>query len=139
MRLQDFQRCKRCFPRNGESYIKSCCCDGFSRQTRRDIARAIRTVRSYSSCAETTVIYSRCHNSSPLKIFDLTKKQGRLLYACAPMVRYSKLAFRQTVHAYGTDLCWTPMILAKEFNRSFIARDSGEFRHALAMLFSSIK
>ncbi|KAJ0121228.1 tRNA-dihydrouridine synthase 4 [Diaporthe amygdali] len=60
----------------------------------------------------------------PLKIFDLVKSQGRLLYACAPMVRYSKLAFRQTVHAYGTDLCWTPMILAKEFNRSFIARDS---------------
>ncbi|KAG8421700.1 tRNA dihydrouridine synthase [Metarhizium acridum] len=40
------------------------------------------------------------------------------------MVRYSKLAFRQTVHQYGTDLCWTPMILAKEFNRSEFARDS---------------
>lgn len=63
----------------------------------------------------------------------MTKKQGRLLYACAPMVRYSKLAFRQTVHAYGTDLCWTPMILAKEFNRSFIARDSGEMNHSQAV------
>ncbi|KAK5663700.1 hypothetical protein OQA88_4131 [Cercophora sp. LCS_1] len=40
------------------------------------------------------------------------------------MVRYSKLAFRQTVHQYGTDLCWTPMILAKEFNRNHFARDS---------------
>ncbi|OTA56445.1 tRNA-dihydrouridine synthase 4 [Hypoxylon sp. EC38] len=40
------------------------------------------------------------------------------------MVRYSKLAFRQTVHHFGTDLCWTPMILAKEFNRSHFARDS---------------
>lgn len=40
------------------------------------------------------------------------------------MVRYSKLAFRQTVHSYGTDLCWTPMILAKEFNRNEFARDS---------------
>ncbi|OAA64985.1 dihydrouridine synthase 4-like protein [Cordyceps fumosorosea ARSEF 2679] len=40
------------------------------------------------------------------------------------MVRYSKLAFRQTVHHYGVDLCWTPMILAKEFNRSSFARDS---------------
>jgi tRNA-dihydrouridine synthase 4 len=39
------------------------------------------------------------------------------------MVRYSKLAFRQTVHHYGTDLSWTPMILAKEFNRSAFARD----------------
>ncbi|KAH8836930.1 hypothetical protein MCOR27_001512 [Pyricularia oryzae] len=60
----------------------------------------------------------------PLKIFDLAKDQGRFLYACAPMVRYSKLAFRQTVHSYGTDLCWTPMILAKEFNRNEFARDS---------------
>ncbi|KAK3393639.1 hypothetical protein B0H63DRAFT_458694 [Podospora didyma] len=40
------------------------------------------------------------------------------------MVRYSKLAFRQTVFEYGTDLCWTPMILAKEFNRNNFARDS---------------
>ncbi|PSR97530.1 dihydrouridine synthase [Coniella lustricola] len=40
------------------------------------------------------------------------------------MVRYSKLAFRQTVYAYGTDICWTPMILAKEFNRSSVARHS---------------
>jgi tRNA-dihydrouridine synthase 4 len=40
------------------------------------------------------------------------------------MVRYSKLAFRQLAHHYGTDLAWTPMILAKEFNRSSIARDS---------------
>ncbi|KAI7920457.1 tRNA-dihydrouridine synthase 4 [Pyricularia oryzae] len=55
----------------------------------------------------------------PLKIFDLAKDQGRFLYACAPM-----LAFRQTVHSYGTDLCWTPMILAKEFNRNEFARDS---------------
>ncbi|KAI0018427.1 dihydrouridine synthase 4-like protein [Xylariomycetidae sp. FL0641] len=60
----------------------------------------------------------------PLKIFDAAKSQGRFLYACAPMVRYSKLAFRQTVHQFGTDLCWTPMILAKEFNRSHLARNS---------------
>ncbi|KAI0387402.1 FMN-linked oxidoreductase [Hypomontagnella monticulosa] len=60
----------------------------------------------------------------PLKLFDIARSQKRLLYACAPMVRYSKLAFRRTVHDFGTDLCWTPMILAKEFNRSSIARDS---------------
>ncbi|KAI1650339.1 FMN-linked oxidoreductase [Daldinia loculata] len=60
----------------------------------------------------------------PLKLFDAARSQKRLLYACAPMVRYSKLAFRQTVHHFGTDLCWTPMILAKEFNRSRVARDS---------------
>ncbi|KAI2616468.1 FMN-linked oxidoreductase [Hypoxylon sp. NC1633] len=60
----------------------------------------------------------------PLKLFDIAKSEDRLLYACAPMVRYSKLAFRQTVHHFGTDLCWTPMILAKEFNRNQFARDS---------------
>ncbi|KAI1631684.1 hypothetical protein F4809DRAFT_657566 [Biscogniauxia mediterranea] len=60
----------------------------------------------------------------PLKIFDAAKAQRRFVYACAPMVRYSKLAFRQTVRHYGADLCWTPMILAKEFNRSAVARDS---------------
>ncbi|KAI0398578.1 dihydrouridine synthase 4-like protein [Xylariaceae sp. FL0594] len=60
----------------------------------------------------------------PLKVFDAARSQGRYLYACAPMVRYSKLAFRQTVHHYGTDICWTPMILAKEFNRNQFARDS---------------
>ncbi|KAJ2992477.1 hypothetical protein NUW58_g2154 [Xylaria curta] len=57
--------------------------------------------------------------SHPLKLFDAAKSQGRYLYACAPM-----LAFRQTVRHFGTDLCWTPMILAKEFNRNSFARDS---------------
>jgi len=61
---------------------------------------------------------------NPMKLFDLTKSQGRVLYCAAPMVRYSKLAFRQTVAQYGVDLTWTPMILAKEFNRSILARDS---------------
>ncbi|KOS22015.1 tRNA-dihydrouridine(20a/20b) synthase-like protein [Escovopsis weberi] len=60
----------------------------------------------------------------PLKIFDAARRQGRLVCACAPMVRYGKLAFRQTVHHYGVDLAWTPMVLAKEFNRSEFARDS---------------
>ncbi|KAH7326515.1 dihydrouridine synthase 4-like protein [Stachybotrys elegans] len=63
-------------------------------------------------------------STHPLKIFDVARKQDKFIYACAPMVRYSKLAFRQTVHKYGTDICWTPMILAKEFNRSSFARDS---------------
>ncbi|KJZ76577.1 hypothetical protein HIM_03913 [Hirsutella minnesotensis 3608] len=58
-------------------------------------------------------------SSHPLKLFDAAKKQDKFLYACAPM-----LAFRQTVHKYGVDLCWTPMILAKEFNRNSFARDS---------------
>ncbi|TEY67458.1 hypothetical protein BOTCAL_0125g00220 [Botryotinia calthae] len=61
---------------------------------------------------------------NPLTLFDIASQEKRPLYTCAPMVRYSKLAFRETVAQYGVDLCWTPMILAKEFNRSVFARDS---------------
>ncbi|TVY82863.1 tRNA-dihydrouridine(20a/20b) synthase [NAD(P)+] [Lachnellula suecica] len=56
---------------------------------------------------------------NPLKLFDIAKSERRPLYTAAPM-----LAFRETVAQYGTDLTWTPMILAKEFNRSLFARDS---------------
>ncbi|GAA5862737.1 hypothetical protein JCM3774_001901 [Rhodotorula dairenensis] len=44
--------------------------------------------------------------------------------ACAPMVRYGKLPFRETVAQYNTHLVWTPMMLAAEFSRSATARDS---------------
>lgn len=40
------------------------------------------------------------------------------------MVRYSKLPFRLVARDYGTDITYTPMILAHEFIRSQIARDS---------------
>ncbi|KAJ8681520.1 hypothetical protein QAD02_017312 [Eretmocerus hayati] len=43
---------------------------------------------------------------------------------CAPMVRYSKLAFRCLVRKYGCDICFTPMILADSFVQSSKARDS---------------
>ncbi|POY72919.1 hypothetical protein BMF94_4080 [Rhodotorula taiwanensis] len=46
-------------------------------------------------------------------------------HACtAPMVRYGKLPFRETVAQYDTHLVWTPMMLAAEFSRSAPARDS---------------
>ncbi|RZB41533.1 tRNA-dihydrouridine(20a/20b) synthase [NAD(P)+]-like, partial [Asbolus verrucosus] len=41
---------------------------------------------------------------------------------CAPMVRYSKLQFRNLVRSYGCDLCYTPMILADSFCKSPKAR-----------------
>ncbi|KAK6437119.1 tRNA dihydrouridine synthase [Oleoguttula sp. CCFEE 5521] len=40
------------------------------------------------------------------------------------MVRYSKLPFRLLAREYNTDITYTPMILAHEFIRSSIARDS---------------
>ncbi|XP_072026461.1 tRNA-dihydrouridine(20a/20b) synthase [NAD(P)+]-like isoform X2 [Amphiura filiformis] len=43
---------------------------------------------------------------------------------CAPMVRYSKLAFRTLVRKYGCDLAFTPMIVSDSFVKSIKARDS---------------
>ncbi|KAI9831596.1 MAG: hypothetical protein M1819_004828 [Sarea resinae] len=62
--------------------------------------------------------------NSLLKVFDAAKKAQRPAYFAAPMVRYSKLPFRALVRSYNVDVCYTPMILAKEFNRSELARDS---------------
>ncbi|KAL9937973.1 hypothetical protein V8E36_003518 [Tilletia maclaganii] len=43
---------------------------------------------------------------------------------CAPMVRYSKRAFRATCAQYDTHYTTSPMIVAKEFSRSEIAREA---------------
>jgi len=43
---------------------------------------------------------------------------------CAPMVRYSKLAFRVLVRLYGCDIAFSPMILADSFYNSQKARDN---------------
>ncbi|XP_007504175.1 tRNA-dihydrouridine(20a/20b) synthase [NAD(P)+]-like isoform X2 [Monodelphis domestica] len=56
----------------------------------------------------------------PLEMFH----SGNLVKICAPMVRYSKLAFRTLVRKYNCDLCYTPMIVAADFVRSTKARDS---------------
>jgi tRNA-dihydrouridine synthase 4 len=47
------------------------------------------------------------------------------------MVRYSKLPFRLLVRNYGADVIFTPMMLAHEFVRSPIARDSDFTTHPL--------
>lgn len=44
------------------------------------------------------------------------------LYVCAPMVRYSKLAFRLLVREFGTHVAFTPMTLADSFAASETAR-----------------
>ncbi|KAH0560163.1 tRNA-dihydrouridine(20a/20b) synthase [NAD(P)+]-like [Cotesia glomerata] len=43
---------------------------------------------------------------------------------CAPMVRYSKLAFRTLVRRYNCDVCFTPMIVADSFVKAKEARDN---------------
>uniref|UniRef100_A0AAV2J4R5 tRNA-dihydrouridine(20a/20b) synthase [NAD(P)+]-like n=1 Tax=Knipowitschia caucasica TaxID=637954 RepID=A0AAV2J4R5_KNICA len=59
-------------------------------------------------------------NANVMDMFET----GNVLKICAPMVRYSKLAFRSLVRKYNCDLCYTPMIVAADFMRSEKARDS---------------
>ncbi|XP_022095653.1 tRNA-dihydrouridine(20a/20b) synthase [NAD(P)+]-like [Acanthaster planci] len=56
-------------------------------------------------------------------LMDLLDKK-KPLKICAPMVRYSKLAFRTLVRRYGCDLTFTPMIMSNSFVRSMKARDN---------------
>uniref|UniRef100_UPI002443A3BD tRNA-dihydrouridine(20a/20b) synthase [NAD(P)+]-like isoform X2 n=1 Tax=Nyctereutes procyonoides TaxID=34880 RepID=UPI002443A3BD len=71
-----------------------------------------------SDCIPTTICQER--KKDPIEMLH----SGQLVKVCAPMVRYSKLAFRTLVRKYGCDLCYTPMIVAADFVRSIKARDS---------------
>lgn len=63
------------------------------------------------------------HN--PLHILKTYKQErGRPAYIAGPMVRYSKLPFRELVRHYNTDIVYSPMILAREFVRNEVARIS---------------
>ncbi|KAK5109044.1 hypothetical protein LTR62_007592 [Meristemomyces frigidus] len=59
-----------------------------------------------------------------LQIFRAAKDEDRPVNVSAPMVRYSKLPFRLLARENNTDITFTPMILAHEFVRSQLARDS---------------
>ncbi|KNC98393.1 uncharacterized protein SPPG_06098 [Spizellomyces punctatus DAOM BR117] len=58
---------------------------------------------------------------------DLKSTGNRYVKICAPMVRYSKLPFRELVRNYDVDIAYTPMILADVYKHSKISRDT-EFR-----------
>ena len=68
----------------------------------------------------------------PLRLFDMARgansfvslclSNDRPLFIAAPMIRYSKLPFRQLCRDYDVDLTYTPMMLAKEFIRHPHAR-----------------
>lgn len=63
----------------------------------------------------------KCHSySKPLALLT----SGQPVNICAPMVRYSRLAFRSLVRKYGCDIAYTPMIVSDSFVRSQKARDS---------------
>ncbi|KAM4874000.1 tRNA-dihydrouridine(20a/20b) synthase [NAD(P)+]-like isoform 2-T4 [Thomomys bottae] len=69
---------------------------------------------------KTDFIQATCQEKDPVEMLH----SGQLIKVCAPMVRYSKLAFRTLVRKYCCDLCYTPMIVAADFVRSIKARDS---------------
>lgn len=61
----------------------------------------------------------------PLRILQTMKRMnGRPAFIAGPMVRYSKLPFRELVRHYNVDIVYTPMILAREFVRNDVARYS---------------
>ncbi|KAG8979299.1 hypothetical protein FRB93_010154 [Tulasnella sp. JGI-2019a] len=60
-----------------------------------------------------------------LSQFDVNICAPRKCHPKSPeLVRYSKLPFRQLVSKYNCHITTTPMILAKEFSRSAVARQS---------------
>lgn len=66
-------------------------------------------------------MYYECYNySKPLTLLT----SGQPVNICAPMVRYSRLAFRSLVRKYGCNIAYTPMIVSDSFVRSQRARDS---------------
>ncbi|KAJ8006762.1 hypothetical protein DPEC_G00110580 [Dallia pectoralis] len=66
------------------------------------------------------VTFNMTTNNTVMDMFE----KGNVLKISAPMVRYSKLAFRSLVRKYDCDICFTPMIVAPDFLRSVKARDS---------------
>ncbi|XP_037092084.1 tRNA-dihydrouridine(20a/20b) synthase [NAD(P)+]-like isoform X2 [Pollicipes pollicipes] len=76
---------------------------------------------SFSSCTmfgEISSFSRECEK--PLEIL----REKKPTFVCAPMVRYSKLAFRNLVRLYGCDIAFTPMIMSDSFVRSEKARDN---------------
>ncbi|ORZ31210.1 hypothetical protein BCR44DRAFT_250075 [Catenaria anguillulae PL171] len=65
-----------------------------------------------------------CPRTDIIKLFELKREQGDYAKVCAPMVRYSKVAFRELIRSYNVDICYTPMILANVFRASEFARNT---------------
>ena len=65
-------------------------------------------------------------------------EKGTPVRICAPMVRYSKLAFRNLVRLYDCDLAFSPMILADSFYQSQKARDN-EFTTNEVLTFANLE
>lgn len=69
------------------------------------------------------ILPPKVNRNDPLHIIR-TRKQthGRPATIAGPMVRYSKLPFRQICRDYDVDIVYTPMMLAREYVRNAQAR-----------------
>lgn len=56
--------------------------------------------------------------------------ERQLTKICAPMVRYSRQAFRMLVRKYGCDLAFTPMIMSNSFVQSVQCRENEFIPHS---------
>ena len=73
----------------------------------------------------TSSLRPRDLRNHPLKVIQrISQHENRPAFIAGPMVRYSKLPFRELVRHFGADIVYTPMILAREFVRNQTARDS---------------
>lgn len=88
------------------------------------MTKELETKMSSLSIEESS-ISKRNPNDNPLHILKTIKREkGRAAFIVGPMVRYSKLPFRELVRNFDADIVYTPMILAREFVRNNIARVS---------------
>jgi len=58
------------------------------------------------------------------KLYSTARENGEYVRVCAPMVRYSRLPFRQLVRKYNVDLAYSPMLISDSFLNSKSARDA---------------
>lgn len=73
-----------------------------------------------SGCSKTEMNEQAREWRRPLDLLN----SGEMVKICAPMVRYSKQAFRHLVRKYGVDIAYTPMIVSDSFVKSQKARDA---------------
>ena len=59
-----------------------------------------------------------------VRLMEDKKAAGDFVRVCAPMVRYSQLAFRHVVRRHGVDVTFSPMIVSDSFIRSPRAREA---------------
>ncbi|XP_002739522.1 tRNA-dihydrouridine(20a/20b) synthase [NAD(P)+]-like [Saccoglossus kowalevskii] len=76
---------------------------------------------SFDDCNESSNTTMPCR---PRVSVQEMLKNDKVLNISAPMVRYSKLAFRTLVRKYGCDVTFTPMIVSDSFIKSIKARDN---------------